>query len=32
MREHGRLLTLKEKLMSMVDRRNKDDIKILGMF
>ena len=32
MREHGRLLVLKEKLISMVDPETKIDIKTLGLF
>ena len=32
MREHGRLLVLKEKLISMVDPNSELDIKTLGLF
>jgi hypothetical protein len=32
LQEHGRLLVLKEKLVSMVDPNDKLDIKTLGLF
>jgi len=32
MREHGRLLTLKEKLISLIDPSDRLEIKTLAMF
>ena len=32
MKEHGRLLLLKQKLVSLVDAEQKLDVKTLGMF
>ena len=32
MKEHGRLLTLKEKLVNLVDPQDKLDIKALSLF